>query len=112
MQKQVRKKVEESLDKTKKEEFEVNVANLIRDLLVQYNDRNPKTIQDKLDKIRKIIEKDIEDAIDLKFGGSISKHTYVDGLSDVDALILVNNTELINKTPEQIQDFFLFKPLL
>ena len=43
------------------EEFEVNVANLIRDLLVQYNDRNPKKIQDKLDKIRKIIEKDIAD---------------------------------------------------
>jgi len=106
---EIQKKVEESLDKTKKEEFEVNVANLIRDLLMQYNDRNPRKIQDKLDKIRKIIEKDIEDTIDLKFGGSISKHTYVDGLSDVDTLILVNNTELINKTPEQIQDFFLSK---
>lgn len=107
--KDIQKEVEKSLDKTKKEEFEVKAANLTRDLLIQYNDRNPRKIQDKLDKVKKIIEKDIKDTIDLKFGGSISKHTYVDGLSDVDTLILVNNTELMNKTPEQIQDFFLSK---
>lgn len=106
---EIQKKVEKSLDRTKKEEFEANVATLIRDLLVQYNERKTREIQVKLDRIRKIIEKDIEDTIDLKYGGSISKHTYVDGLSDIDTLILVNNTELINKTPEQIQDFFLSK---
>ena len=106
---EIQRKVERSLDKTKKEEFEAKVANFIQDLLIQYNDRKPSEIQDKLNKIQKIIEKDIENVIDLKFGGSISKHTYVDGLSDVDTLILINNTELINKTPGQIQDFFLSK---
>ena len=105
----IQKEVKKSLDRTKKEEFDTKIANLIRGLLIQYNNRNPKDIQNKLKEIQKIIEKDIEDTINLKFGGSISKHTYVDGLSDVDLLILVNNTELLNKTPEQIQDFFLSK---
>ncbi len=108
---EIRKKIKESLDKsldeTKKEEFDTNTANLINDLLIQYNDRDTKKTQDKLEEIRKIIEKDIEDTIDLNFGGSISKHTYVDGLSDVDTLIIINNTELINKTPKQIQNFLM-----
>lgn len=104
---EIEKEVKKSLDKTKKEEFDSKISNLINDLLIQYNDRDTKKTQDKLEEIRKIIEEDIGNTVDLIFGGSISKRTYVDGLSDIDTLIVVNNTELINKTPGQIQDFLL-----
>ena len=40
------------------------------------------------------------------FGGSVDKHTYVDGLSDVDALAVVDVESLDSETPKQlIEDF-------
>ena len=47
--------------------------------------------------------------VDLKFAGSVSKHTYVDGLSDVDVLVLVNESELANKTPNEIKEYIKSK---
>lgn len=106
---QIKDRLKRSLDKTKKEEFDSKIAEILNDLLKQYNDRDSKATQDKLEEIRKIIESIIEDTIDLRFGGSISRHTYIDGLSDIDALVILNDTELINKRPEQVQDFLLSK---
>jgi hypothetical protein len=38
--------------------------------------------------------------------GSVAKHTYVDGLSDVDALVLLDRTELAGKPPKALlKDF-------
>ena len=46
-----------------------------------------------------MLERSIDGAIDQLFGGSVAKHTYVDGLSDVDSLIILNETSLEKKTP-------------
>jgi hypothetical protein len=34
------------------------------------------------------------------------KHTYVDGLSDVDVLAIVNNSDLENEPPSRLRDYF------
>ena len=44
-------------------------------------------------------ESHIEGTIDQLFGGSVAKHTYVDGLSDVDCLLFLDDTELEDHTP-------------
>jgi tRNA nucleotidyltransferase (CCA-adding enzyme) len=36
------------------------------------------------------------------FGGSVAKHTYVDGMSDVDSLLLIDDSELDGKTPSVV----------
>lgn len=52
------------------------------------------------------LEKDIEGVLDLLFGGSVSKHTYVDGLSDIDALVILNKSDLNGKSPEDVKNYF------
>jgi predicted nucleotidyltransferase len=35
------------------------------------------------------------------FGGSVAKHTYVDGLSDIDSLLVINGSDLAEGTPRE-----------
>lgn len=90
-------------EKARDESFEAQVGELLATELVQYNDRDVEGVQSVFDAVKKDLESDIEGTVDLLFGGSISKHTYVDGLSDVDALVLMDRTELNDKSPGELQ---------
>jgi hypothetical protein len=70
--------------------------------LVDYNDRDIDAIQDHLNEIKEIIGNEIEGSIDLKFGGSVSKYTYVEGLSDIDTLVFIDRTELADSSPTEV----------
>ncbi len=94
-----RKAQEEARD----EQFEIEVANLLASHLADYNDRDVAGTQEVFDSVKKDLEGDIEGTVDLLFGGSISKHTYVDGLSDVDALVLMDRTEMAAKQPSDLK---------
>jgi len=99
-------KVRDSEAKTSDETFESNVSEEIASLLAKYNQRS-EAVKQHLAEIIKALGKDIEGSIELLFGGSVAKHTYVDGLSDVDALMLLNKSELKNKSPEEVKGYFL-----
>ncbi|MCX6673893.1 MAG: CBASS oligonucleotide cyclase [Methanothrix sp.] len=86
-------------EKTSYELFETEVADIISDLLAEYNDRDNEAIQAHLEKIKDLLEDEFGGVIDLRFGGSVKKHTYVDGLSDVDVLVLVNKCDLSSLSP-------------
>ena len=98
--------LEEASSRTRNESYEGEIANRLNQLLVDYNSRDPEKTNSYLDVIKRLLEQDIEGSIDLKFGGSISKHTYVDGLSDVDCLVLLKNQELANLSPQEVLDYF------
>lgn len=100
------RKVRESEDKTRDQQFETAVASDIASLLATYNQRSEK-VKVHLESIKQAIEKEIDGTVDILFGGSISKHTYVDGLSDVDALVILNKSELKDASPKEIKDYFL-----
>ncbi|WP_292369686.1 CBASS oligonucleotide cyclase [Methanoregula sp. UBA64] len=87
----------------KSESYETDINEKINEKLSVYNDRDTEIHREHLKDIRKIIEDDNEGSIELKFAGSVSKHTYIDGLSDVDVLVLVNNSELADKSPQEIK---------
>jgi hypothetical protein len=93
--------------KAKNEQFETNVAGFLGDVLASANDRNTDAVADHLVEIRDALGKEIDGSIDLLFGGSVSKRTYVEGVSDVDALVLLNNSELADRTPKEVCDYFL-----
>lgn len=86
--------------------LDAQVSELIGDLLGGYNNRDTELIGRHLDTIRKALEKDIVGSINLVFGGSISRHTYVDGLSDADLLVVLDKSELANSSPESVRQYF------
>jgi Nucleotidyltransferase domain len=67
--------------------------------------RDAETTNRHLQRIKQALEKDIEGSIELGLGGSIKKHTYVDGLSDVDVLVTLNRSELAEMSPEEAQTY-------
>ena len=91
-------------------QFESNVNTFLSDELKSYNDRETDTINDILDTIKDDLGDKIEGTLNLLFGGSIAKHTYIDGLSDVDALVLVDKSDLADKSPVELR-IFLAKEL-
>ena len=103
------RKLRSSESETSVQEFEVEVADMLGSLLSQYNKRDTEKINDYLSTIREAINDDIDGTVDLLFGGSVSKHTYIDGLSDIDALVLLNKSELKDKSPQEVKRYFFEK---
>jgi len=103
----IKNELKQSISGTKNAGYETNVSAFLNDQLIQYNDRDVKGIQGKLDIIKTALEKDIGGTLNTVFGGSVQKHTYIDGISDVDSLVILNNSELAGKNPEQVKDYFL-----
>jgi hypothetical protein len=104
-----KREIREIREKSQNEAFETAVNEKINDKLGKYNARDTVSHREHLNDIKQIIEHDKDGTVDLKFAGSVSKHTYVDGLSDVDVLVLVNNSELAEKKPNEIKDYIKSK---
>jgi hypothetical protein len=81
--------------------YSVTCEELLGRLLVRFNDRDVKGIRARLAEIKSLLSDELDAQIDLEFGGSVAKHTYVDGLSDVDALLFIENCSLAAKSPEK-----------
>lgn len=96
-------KLEADLERQK---LDVEVAEILSELLADMNSRDAEGNSRTLNAIKKALEKEIDGTIDLMFGGSVKKHTYVDGLSDIDTLVILNNTDLASKTPAEVRTYF------
>lgn len=94
---------EESVRDARKDAYEADVGEYLTSLLAEYNDRDIEGTRDVLEAVKKELEGEIDGTVDLLFGGSVAKHTYVDGLSDVDMLVLFEKTELAGSSPGEIQ---------
>ena len=92
-------------DQTRDEAFETTVGEFLASQLAGFNDRDIEGIQEVLDKIKADLENEIEGTVDTLFGGSVSKHTYLEGLSDVDTLVLLDNSELAEKSPREVKSY-------
>src|SRR5262245_43640938 len=79
-----------------RQELIAEVNDYLGELLKGFNDRDAKLINDRLTDVLVCLGEDVADVDRLVFGGSVAKHTYVDGLSDVDALMAMRNVEAEN----------------
>lgn len=104
---EMRDKLQKSKDEQTKNKFEREVSTKLGDKLKKINDRDAEQINQHLETIKKALEKEIEGTVDLCFGGSVDKHTYVDGLSDVDSLVLLNKSELSSLSPDKVKEYFM-----
>lgn len=94
--------IEETREKTKNVEYEARVNDRITEHLAESNARDAELTKEHLDELKEIVETDIGGTVDLRFGGSVSKHTYVEGLSDTDVLMLIEKTDLVDKNPQEV----------
>lgn len=71
------------------EKLDSQVNDFLRTTLIEYNDRDIDITKKRIDDLSNVLgdETEIESML---FGGSVAKHTYVDGLSDIDALMLLD----------------------
>lgn len=105
--KKVRTEVRELQSKIDSAQYEADVAHFLSTMLANANDRDVEKIRKHLDTIKQAIEKDIDGVVDLMFGGSVAKRTYVEGISDVDALVVLNDSELSQRSPLEVRDFLI-----
>lgn len=71
-------------------EFEVELAKEFSELLSKFNSRNTVETQERLQEIKDVLHDRLDSSFDTLFGGSVAKHTYVDGISDVDSMLVVS----------------------
>jgi Second Messenger Oligonucleotide or Dinucleotide Synthetase domain len=101
---QLRDIVRKSEDQTTVARFEAELSRTLGELLGEFNSRDVPTVSARLGEIKAAIQDAIEGSFDPLFGGSVAKHTYVDGLSDIDSLMLINDSSLEGKSPQLAQE--------
>ena len=105
LKRQIRREEEKSSDA----KFQTELSGFLNQLLTSVNDRDVSLVQSRLSDLIGSIEDSIEGSINQLFGGSVSKHTYVDGLSDIDSLVILNDTNISNESPSTILNIFAEK---
>ena len=83
-------------------EFQTQVNEFLGTLLSDFNQRDVNGVNKALDQVEQALASEFE-AVELRFGGSVAKHTYIDGLSDVDALLLLPPQEVGGMSPQEVK---------
>jgi hypothetical protein len=83
-------------------DYDARLAGYFGELLSGFNDRDAPLVNSRLDEIKTALQEELETTFDQIFGGSVAKHTYVDGLSDIDSLLVINESRLVRETPEKV----------
>jgi predicted nucleotidyltransferase len=87
-------------------ERNAEINELLATELATINARDTEKISGYLDDIIEALQTEIESVEKTLFGGSVSKNTYVEGLSDIDALVILDREGLGDKTPADLQNEF------
>src|SRR5258708_6375018 len=84
-------------------DFDVNA--LLNQVLASFNSRDRNLTQRRLDDLQNLVGQDAQ--VDrILFGGSVAKHTEVDGLSDIDALVILDRDDLRGLSATQVREAF------
>lgn len=95
-----------SIKGTQASQREIEINEFLDALLKEFNSRDVDAIRIHLSEIEKVLGREIEGLDKILFGGSISKNTFIEGTSDVDALVLLNSDLYKNQTPNELQNSF------
>ncbi len=85
---------------------ELEINEFLENLLKNFNNRDSETIQRHLREIERVLGKNIDGLDKILFGGSISKKTFIEGTSDVDALVFLDKSLYKNASPKELQNTF------
>lgn len=82
---------------------EAGINAFLQELLRDLNARDTEEVRSRLDEIFAVLVGALEGTDQLLFGGSVAKHTYCDGLSDVDALLLISQEIAGTQSPADVR---------
>jgi hypothetical protein len=80
----------EAAEAAEASQLESSVNSLLSEQLGELNARDTDLVRGYLDQIEDALKDRVEEFDRLKFGGSVAKHTHVDGLSDIDSLVVLD----------------------
>ena len=80
-----------------------NFSRYCEDLLARHTRTNQQSVTRRLRSLRGFLREEGDYVVQTVFGGSVRKSTYVTGLSDVDALLVVNDSSLANQPPAEVK---------
>jgi predicted nucleotidyltransferase len=86
--------------------FDAEVNSALSERFAAINARDSQKIGDYLDAIVDALKDEIDGVERPLFGGSVAKNTYVEGLSDVDALVVLDREDLRDATPDVVREQF------
>jgi len=101
----LQKRIERARQTAERQRLDSDVSKFLQDVLTTFNQRDAEKVQEYLGKIMEILGEGAQ-VEQFLFGGSVAKHTYVDGLSDVDALVILDRADLAGKSPEAVLKAF------
>lgn len=99
-------KIGSSRDSAGATQIEMEINKFLEELLKEFNDRNVEAIRIHLNEIVKAIGSEIGGLEQILFGGSLSKRTFIEGMSDIDALVIIDNKSAKGISPQELQDKF------
>jgi len=91
---------------TRDEGYETGVNQQLGEFLKDFNARDAAGTREILDNVKKELGDEIGGTVDLVYGGSVSRNTYLEGLSDSDALVIIDPDDVGKKSPERLKDRF------
>ena len=93
---------EQALRRLEQSRLDSGVNSLLHQELTDINDRDTDLTNERLEAIEQALGSRIGEVERLLFGGSVAKHTYVNGLSDIDALVEIADEEISERTPAAV----------
>ena len=78
-----------------------NFNRYCEELLARYTRRNQQAVARHLESLCNIIRSEGH-IVQTMYGGSVQRGTYVTGLSDIDVLLIVNQSSLVNQSPAKV----------
>lgn len=93
-------------ERAEQQRVDADVNSYLRRELLAANDRDVDALNERLATIKEALGNRVEELEDLRFGGSIAKHTYVEGLSDVDLLVALREQGVGDRSPTDVRQEF------
>src|SRR5262245_13961655 len=84
----ISRRIAEAREK-ERERLNTGVNEYLNELLTRFNTRDADLTNERLDQLTKLLD-DVHAVETVMLGGSVAKHTHVDGISDVDALVILD----------------------
>lgn len=83
--------------------FLPHLQDLLGNKLAAFDSRNHELMNRRRSDIKAALSDVLDTTWDLPYGGSVAKHTYVDGLSDVDSLLIMKDGNAGQARPSEIR---------
>jgi hypothetical protein len=85
-------------------QIDAEVNSILSKRLIEINRRDNEEVSMRLEEIQGALSDQIEGVDRLLFGGSVAKQTYVEGLSDIDSLVILSSEEYADLAPAEVME--------